>query len=165
MSTEQPVCPVFEQFQKFVYKSYLFLRRAYWILFPMKQSQWAAMHLSHCLFNLWEHCLKDVCSITFNSFLTLVMSSTVWNLLPLSIMLRSGTEKIRRRGVRWKWGGGALKGRNRIFCQELSNWQCCVSRHIVMVEEPASHSPHFRSLSSYCSPQTSRNRQLKILIN
>jgi hypothetical protein len=31
----------------------------------------------------------------------------------------------------------------------LSNWQNYVSRHIIMIEEPASLSPHFRSFSSY----------------
>jgi hypothetical protein len=52
-----------------------------------------------------------------------------------------------------------------MFCQELSNWQCCMSRRIIVMEEPASCRPHFRSLSSYCIPQMSQNRQIKILIN
>jgi hypothetical protein len=34
-----------------------------------------------------------------------------------------------------------------------------------MKEEPASCSPHFRLLSSYCIPQMSENSQIKILIN
>lgn len=52
-----------------------------------------------------------------------------------------------------------------MFCQEFSNWQIYVNRCIVMMEKPASLSPHLRSFSSYHIPQMSQNRQINILIN
>jgi hypothetical protein len=69
------------------------------------------MHLFHHLLHFWKHCLKDVCDITFKSFVTLVMmSSTVWNSLPLRVILSSGIEKVgeERSG---EWGeGGVVEG-------------------------------------------------------
>jgi hypothetical protein len=97
------------------------------------------------------------------SFITLVMmSSTVWHLLPLRVLLSLGNSKSQE--GRGQVNMGLWKGRNWMFCQELSNWQCYVSGRIIVMEESASHSPHFRPYSLYCIMQTSQNHQIKSLI-
>jgi hypothetical protein len=52
-------------------------------------------------------------------------------------------KKAGRGEFRWLWGR-LWKSRYLMFRQELSNWQPCVSRRIIVMEEPASSSPHFR---------------------
>jgi hypothetical protein len=113
------------------------------------------MHLSRCHYHFWKHCSGDVCGIAFKSFVALVMmSSAVLNFLPSRVILNIGNRKSQN--GRGQVSGRLWKGRNWIFC---------VGRCIIMMEEPVSCSPHFRSLSSYHISQMSQTLQIKILIN
>jgi hypothetical protein len=93
------------------------------------------MLFSHRHFQFWKHCSKDLCVTC------LQMSSTLWNLLLLRVILSLGNRK--------SWEGRDRVNRGIVEKKELnvlpriSNWQCCVSRCIIMMEEPDFWSPYF----------------------
>jgi hypothetical protein len=69
------------------------------------------MHYSHCFFHFWKQCSKTVSCIVFKSFVSFLMMSTAWNLLPLRATFSLGNRR--------KSGGRSQVNRGD-FCR----WKC-----------------------------------------